>query len=147
MLRGISHWMDGRHRAATHAIRASNAPAGELGGNMDKTHEICAAICAQVRVPFVLVGPPGSGKTTFLGLLTKRAQLGRMEALALAQYDPTDVMGCAYPQDGVLERLKPGWLARLQKDGRGVFFADELSCAAPSVQAVVLRLFSERDGL
>lgn len=112
----------------------------------DRIEVLRAAIAA--KVPALLLGPPGGGKTESVRALAKDMGLP-MLTLALAAYsDPADIAGVLHISDsGKLARSLPPATARFFEEAiaaaGGIFFWDELSCARPSVAAVAQRALSE----
>jgi len=88
----------------------------------------------------VLRGDPGLGKTSIIRQTA--AKLGLYEeTVILAQYDPGDLAGLPYPQDGRAEKLRPGWMP--EKDGL-LLTVDELGQAFLMNQNLAAQLFEER---
>jgi hypothetical protein len=100
----------------------------------------------QANVPVVLWGPPGTGKTARVHQMAERLGL-TVETVILSQREPADVAGMPLPPAPGERGIRwepPGWAVRLAAAGRGILFFDELSCAAPAVQAAALRIIQER---
>lgn len=110
------------------------------------THTIIQASLT-ADVPLLLWGPPGTGKTAHLRSLANEAG-AHVETLIGSQLDPTDVGGLPIPHGGLVALAPPAWALRARAalvEGRPVWlFFDEISCAAPSVQAALLRVVHER---
>jgi hypothetical protein len=98
------------------------------------------AIALQAGIPVLIMGEPGIGKSRWVEGLGN--QLGvSVETLIGATLLPEDIGGILAPNG---EYILPGWFRRLQAAGRGILFLDELTCAAPSVQAALLRLVADK---
>jgi len=104
-----------------------------------------AAIIA--RVPVLLWGAPGIGKTVVLATIAK-AVGAHLEVLIGSTMDPTDLGFMAPDGDGGLNVLPPPWAVRLRRAldaGQETWlFFDELTCAPPAVQAALLRVTQEK---
>lgn len=101
------------------------------------------AVAVEAGIPVFLWGPPGVGKTAVIQELGRR--LGyHVEVVIASLHDPTDFSGLPVKSDGRCVFAPPEWAVRLAQAGRGLLFLDELSTAAPAVQAAALRLVHER---
>jgi len=95
-------------------------------------------------VPVLLWGSPGTGKS---GLI---ATLGRLDGLHTATVigslrEPADLAGLPVVQpDGSVILAPPRWARELVEADGGYLFLDELSTAAPAVQAAMLRVAMEK---
>lgn len=95
-------------------------------------------------VPVLLWGTPGTGKS---GLI---ATLGRLDGVNTATVigslrEPADLAGLPVVQDdGSVVLAPPRWARELVAAGGGYLFLDELSTAAPAVQAAMLRVAMEK---
>ncbi len=95
-------------------------------------------------VPVLLWGTPGTGKS---GLI---ATLGRLDGVHTATVigslrEPADLAGLPVVQDdGSVVLAPPRWARELVAAGGGYLFLDELSTAAPAVQAAMLRVAMEK---
>ena len=96
-------------------------------------------ICVSARVPVLLWGNPGEGKTA---VIESAAEQGwHVESLIVSHYEPSDFAGLPVvtPEGGV-ELAPPGWAKRLAAHrGRSIAFFDEFSTASPALQAAALR--------
>lgn len=96
-------------------------------------------ICVSVRIPVLLWGNPGEGKTAAVESVTA---LGwRVETVIITHSEPSDFAGLpVVTADGSVELAPPGWAKRLaEHPGRSIAFFDEFSTASPSLQAAALR--------
>jgi hypothetical protein len=96
-------------------------------------------ICVSARVPVLLWGNPGEGKTA---VVESAAELGwHVETLIVSHYEPSDFAGLPVVRpDGSVELAPPGWATRLAEvEGRAIAFFDEFSTASPALQAAALR--------
>jgi len=95
-------------------------------------------------VPVLLWGTPGTGKSALI------ATLGRLDGVHTATVigslrEPADLAGLPVVQDdGSVLLAPPRWARELVEAGGGYLFLDELSTAAPAVQAAMLRVAMEK---
>ncbi|MFJ1896099.1 AAA family ATPase [Streptomyces sp. NPDC088115] len=98
-------------------------------------------------LPVILWGEPGIGKTAALTQLAASLDLPLTTVIA-SVHEPSDFSGLPIVGDDPAEQgvpmAPPDWAVRLVRAGRGLLFLDELSTAAPAVQAALLRLVLER---
>lgn len=98
-------------------------------------------------LPVLLWGEPGIGKTAALTQLAAALDLPLTTVIA-SVHEPSDFSGLPIVGDDPAEHgvpmAPPDWAVRLVRAGRGLLFLDELSTAAPAVQAALLRLVLER---
>ncbi|MGW1882374.1 AAA family ATPase [Streptomyces sp. NPDC001970] len=98
-------------------------------------------------LPVLLWGEPGIGKTAALTQLAAALDLPLTTVIA-SVHEPSDFSGLPIVGDDPAEQgvpmAPPDWAVRLVRAGRGLLFLDELSTAAPAVQAALLRLVLER---
>lgn len=94
--------------------------------------------CVSVRIPVLLWGDPGSGKTSVVESANK---LGwHVETLIISHYEPSDLAGLPMLHDGHVSLAPPAWAKRLADiDGPSIAFFDEFSTASPALQAAALR--------
>ncbi|MCX6459098.1 MAG: ATP-binding protein [Actinobacteria bacterium] len=95
--------------------------------------------CVEARVPVILWGPPGQGKTSVIRDLAVRQQR-HIEILLASIREPQDFAGLPSIYDGAMSLIPPNWAARLRDDGNGILFTDEVNTAPPAVQAALLRV-------
>ncbi|WP_225850737.1 AAA family ATPase [Streptomyces sp. HPF1205] len=129
--------------------------AGELLGLLRETgteprpdiqlEALTLAVAADL--PVLLWGEPGIGKTAALTQLAAALDLPLTTVIA-SVHEPSDFSGLPVVGDDPAEQgvpmAPPDWAVRLVRAGRGLLFLDELSTAAPAVQAALLRLVLER---
>lgn len=96
------------------------------------------AACISVRIPALLWGDPGSGKTSVVESATG---LGwHVETLIISHYEPSDLAGLPMLHDGQVSLAPPAWAKRLAETDRpSIAFFDEFSTASPALQAAALR--------
>lgn len=98
---------------------------------------------ARARVPVLLWGEPGIGKTAFVEALAAADELP-LEVVVGSIREPSDLNGLPVVQpDGGVSLAAPAWAKRLVEAGAGYLFLDELSTAPPAVQAAMLRVCKE----
>lgn len=111
---------------------------------MGKTQDAIAAlaILIQSRMPALLIGEPGPGKTANTNALC--LALGEpLETIMLSIREPADVGGFPVRTENGVVLDPPRWAKRLAAEGHGCVFFDELSVAAPALQAAALRIIHE----
>lgn len=96
-------------------------------------------ICVSVRIPVLLWGNPGEGKTAAVESAT--LQGWHVETVIITHSDPSDFAGLpVVTSDGSVSLAPPAWAKRLaDHDGPSIAFFDEFSTASPSLQAAALR--------
>jgi hypothetical protein len=96
-------------------------------------------VCVATRIPFLLWGEPGAGKTAVVESATLSGW--HVETLICSHYEPSDFAGLpVVTKDGTVTLAPPGWAARVADDARrSIVFFDEWTTAAPAVQAAALR--------
>jgi MoxR-like ATPase len=112
------------------------------------------AACAQARVPAMVVGPPGVGKTAKIRGLAKSMDYDLITLLG-SQMDPTDITGL--PKGEVITKddegndvwgtvyLSPWWQVQIMRKKRVILFLDEFSNTSSSVRASMLTLLQNRE--
>lgn len=95
-------------------------------------------ICVSARIPALLWGNPGEGKTA---AVESASQTGwHVETVIITHSEPSDFAGLPIISDGSVTLAPPGWATRLaEHDGPSIAFFDEFSTASPSLQAAALR--------
>lgn len=111
-------------------------------GAQDVTVE-ALGLAVAARVPSLLWGAPGTGKTSAIKAMADAAGLP-CETVIAAIREPSDFSGLPVIVDGVVRFAPPRWAERLADAGRGLLFLDEISTAPPAVQAALLRVVLER---
>jgi hypothetical protein len=97
------------------------------------------AVCVAARIPVILWGPPGQGKTSVVKEIAR--QQGRpLEVLLASIREPQDFAGLPSIHDGRARLVPPDWALRLAETRDGILFTDEVNTAPPSVQAALLRV-------
>ncbi|MEP7055526.1 MAG: AAA family ATPase [Actinomycetota bacterium] len=95
-------------------------------------------VCICARVPFLLWGDPGEGKTAVVE--SARAHGWHVETLIISHHEPSDFAGLPVVVKGGVTLAPPLWAQRLAAhDGPSIAFFDEWTTAAPAVQAAALR--------
>jgi MoxR-like ATPase len=96
-------------------------------------------VCVTARVPFLLWGDPGEGKTA---VIESAADHGwHVETVIVSHHEPSDFAGLpVVGGDGTVTLAPPAWAQRLAAHpGPSLAFFDEWTTAAPAVQAAALR--------
>lgn len=101
------------------------------------------SVGVQVGVPVVLWGPPGAGKTSYVNALAQALGVP-CETIIASIREPSDFGGLPVIADGGVRFAPPAWAVRLAAAGKGIAFFDEISTAAPAVQAGLLRVVLDR---
>jgi hypothetical protein len=100
-------------------------------------------VAVSARVPVLLWGAPGTGKTATIKAVA-RAMDWPCETVIASIREPSDFAGLPVVIGGEVIFAPPAWARRLAQAGRGLLFLDELSTAPPAVQAALLRVVLER---
>lgn len=106
-----------------------------------RLHKVLAAL-QQQRWPAFIWGAPGTGKSSIVREIARRAGLPVLDIRA-SLLDPTDLRGIPAIQDGAATWCPPSFLPQ-QKDPPGVLFLDEINAAPPLVQASLYQLVLDR---
>ena len=102
------------------------------------------AIAIQVGQPVLLWGGPGEGKSKMIEQVA--GQLGRpCEVVVGSVREASDFVGLPVRVGGSVSFAPPRWATRCVEQPATVVFLDELTTAAPSVQAAMLRVVLERE--
>ncbi|HEY3941274.1 MAG TPA: MoxR family ATPase [Acidimicrobiales bacterium] len=106
------------------------------------------AIAVAARVPVLLWGAPGTGKTSAIRAMAAAAGWP-CETVIASIREPSDFAGLpvvrgAGGEGPEVDFAPPRWARRLAGAGPGVLFFDEVSTAPPAVQAALLRVVLER---
>ncbi len=105
----------------------------------DYEHRLQAlGICVSARIPVLLWGDPGIGKTA---VIESAAHAGwHVETLIVSHYEPSDFAGLPVVAGGSVDLAPPAWARRLaDTEGPSIAFFDEFSTASPALQAAALR--------
>jgi AAA domain (dynein-related subfamily) len=96
------------------------------------------SVCIAARIPFLLWGEPGAGKTAVV-----ESALGsgwHVETLICSHYEPSDFAGLPIVSGDHVTLAPPGWARRVAAEERpSIVFFDEWTTASPAVQAAALR--------
>src|SRR5262245_48759500 len=103
------------------------------------------ALAVAARVPTLLWGGPGIGKTSAVREMAASAAWP-CEIVIASIREPSDFAGLPVigNEDGSVHMAPPRWAQRLASEGKGLLFLDEVSTAPPAVQAALLRVVLER---
>src|ERR1700682_4142659 len=114
---------------------------------MNTITERAVRACLDAHVPVLLWGPPGIGKSSSVAALAARRRQP-IEIVVGSVREPSDFCGLpVVAGDGhSVVMAPPAWAERLAAAGQGILFLDELSTAAPAVQAAMLRVVLDRVG-
>ena len=99
------------------------------------------------RVPGLIIGAPGDGKTTEINMWAEYKGYN-VTTITPSNYTLDDISGLDVMQNGGLERMTPSWfnqLADMAKNGkRNVLFIDEISATNDLLQPPLFRLIFDR---
>lgn len=101
------------------------------------------AVAVQANAPVVATGGPGVGKTSGILALARALDMP-CEIVIASLREPSDFAGLPIVTDTGVMLAPPSWAKRLVEAGRGILFLDEISTAAPAVQAALLRVVLDR---
>lgn len=95
-------------------------------------------LCIATRIPFLLWGEPGAGKTAVIESASEGGW--HVETLICSHYEPSDFAGLPIVTGDHVTLAPPGWARRVAAhDGPSIVFFDEWTTASPAVQAAALR--------
>ncbi|MGB7979738.1 MAG: ATP-binding protein [Candidatus Nanopelagicales bacterium] len=95
-------------------------------------------VCISTRIPFLLWGEPGAGKTAVIESATESGW--HVETLICSHYEPSDFAGLPVVNNGRVDLAPPQWAVRVADEPRpSIVFFDEWTTASPAVQAAALR--------
>lgn len=116
----------------------------ERGGTLSFDDTLQAiAVGIEARIPLILWGPPGQGKSSTIRQLAQQTNR-HLETVIGSIREPSDFVGIPYVVDGKTTLIPPDWAVRLSESVSGLLFFDEISTAPPSTQAAMLRVVLER---
>src|SRR5262245_61890616 len=101
------------------------------------------AVAVAARVPVLLWGGPGTGKSSAVRDLARHMGWP-CEVVIASIREPSDFAGLPVVSNGEVHFAPPRWAQRLNCEARGILFLDEISTAPPAVQAALLRVVLER---
>ena len=108
--------------------------------NREEYENVLSALgaCVSLRIPALLWGDPGSGKTSVVESATKQGW--HVETLIISHYEPSDFTGLPMLINSEVHFAPPSWAVRLRDNpGPSIAFFDEFSTASPALQAAALR--------
>jgi hypothetical protein len=114
-----------------------------LGGERQNPVVVALGVAVAARVPVLLWGAPGTGKTSTIRAMAEAMELP-CETVIASIREPSDFAGLPVVVGDGVKFAPPTWAKRLAEAGRGLLFLDELSTAPPAVQAALLRVVLER---
>ncbi len=107
------------------------------------TASTALGVAVAARVPVLLWGAPGTGKSSVVQALA--SSMGwPCEVVIASIREPSDFAGLPVIADGGVYFAPPTWATRLVDAEHGLLFLDEISTAPPAVQAALLRVVLER---
>jgi len=107
------------------------------------------ALLIQARVPAMVQGEPGTGKTKTIGAIVDALHEPLVTFIPVV-HEPQDIGGYPVPRtdanDHTTIRLAivGGWLNPILKAGKGTIFIDEITCAPAMMMAACLRPLDSR---
>ncbi|MBM4354183.1 MAG: AAA family ATPase [Deltaproteobacteria bacterium] len=108
---------------------------------LERVRELVRRIAErQVRVPILLVGPMGVGKSWVVKEAARTLGIECID-LRLAQHEPGDLIGLPRMDSGKTIWARPSWWP--EPDTRGILFLDELNRAPQDVRQAVFQLVTE----
>lgn len=119
-----------------------------------KTSMIAIEAAVKARVPVMLVGSPGTGKTATIRALADKIDYKLLTVIG-SQCDPTDITGLPKGEK-ILERedgtpiygtvyLAPWWQVRIMVEKKVILFLDEFSNTSSSTRASMLTMLQNRE--
>lgn len=120
----------------------SSTSGGETLGDEDRA-VLALWACIAARTPVLLLGEPGTGKTTVVRQLAEAAGLPCTTIIASIR-EPSDFSGLPVLRDDGVVLEAPAWAKALADARDAVLFFDEITTTPPAVQAALLRVVLER---
>ena len=111
--------------------------------NQNATVLEALSLAVAARVPVLLWGPPGAGKSSAVEDMCRSIDL-TFEVVIASIREPSDFSGLPVITENGVEFAPPRWAKTLAEAGNGLLFLDEISTAPPAVQAALLRVVLER---
>lgn len=108
-----------------------------------KEHIQLVQLAILAKVPVILWGRPGEGKTSTVAAIAKSMGY-HLEVLLGSLRDRTDIGGFPVVEDGEIQLKPMGWVRRLQQAPKSILFLDELTTVPPDVAPTMLRIIQER---
>ena len=102
-----------------------------------------SALALQAGVPVLWWGPPGTGKSSQMRALAQALGVP-IEVIIASIREPSDFGGLPAIIDKSVHMVPPLWARNLFAAGQGIAFFDEISTAAPAVQAGLLRVILDK---
>lgn len=100
--------------------------------------------CMAARLPVMLWGPPGIGKSDSIRQLGEEQKRPVID-LRMSLLNPVDLRGVPVAKDGKTDWWAPCFLPREgDETGIAILFLDEMNAAPPSVQAAAYQLVLDR---
>lgn len=105
------------------------------------------ALAVQARIPTIVWGAPGIGKTSAIYSIADGLGL-HAECIIASLREPSDFAGLPIVAGQRVVLAPPAWaeriVARHEEGGASILFFDEISTAPPATQAALLRVVLER---
>ncbi len=111
--------------------------------NQDDSILEALSLAVAARIPVLLWGPPGTGKSSAVAAMSEALDIPHEVVIASIR-EPSDFGGLPVVDGDDVKFAPPRWARRLAEAGTGVLFLDEISTAPPAVQAALLRVVLER---
>jgi len=108
---------------------------------IDKAKDM-VAFAVEEKIPIMLWGPPGIGKSSIVAEIAKENKLELID-VRLAQLEPMDLRGFLAPNH---DTHKSEWFQPdlLPTEGKGILFLDEIDKAPTAVKNAALQLILDR---
>ena len=103
------------------------------------------SVCLQAKVPVIMEGEPGGGKTQLAVAMGKHLGMEPVKAVVITQYDPAELTGFPRAGEKFVERLAADWIKPLIEAQKGLLFVDEFNLGSMLCQGAILRVLSERE--